>query len=375
MSIGQRIQQLRTQHHFTQQQLAQELHVTRQTISKWENDMSLPDMDMMLHICQYFEVELNDLLGIEKEKIDEVTLNDIYSQMTLYQDHLKKENKKKNYFNSLLIVLTVISLCLSLFMFNKIKKYDDMFNQYQKSNQNIAIHDQRLIHNLKNEDYFLNVSDKTYMRVLSCDLSQEILELEYQFALSSYQDQTTVFIEISNGHHEKQYELQKKDNNMFVFHQTIPLDNYEMTLIIHDGHGQKTNIALHDEKGHSCTDYLSYYVSHLVTLMLPMDKDGKSQLNQLVYEPQIIEGVKGKLKKGHLSILIKNDDDINEYHTISLDKKKTTTLYKTLPVNEKLLVEFIYEFKHGDNCGHQIWLTPVPAYLTLTDTNHELIIY
>ena len=81
------------------------------------------------------------------------------------------------------------------------------------------------------------------------------------------------------------------------------------------------------------------------------------------------------MKKGHLSILIKNDDDINEYHTISLDKKKTTTLYKTLPVNEKLLVEFIYEFKHGDNCGHQIWLTPVPAYLTLTDTNHELIIY
>ena len=60
---------------------------------------------------------------------------------------------------------------------------------------------------------------------------------------------------------------------------------------------------------------------------------------------------------------------------ISLDKKKTIAFYKTLPVNEKLLVEFIYEFKHGDNCGHQIWLTPVPAYLTITNTNHDLIIY
>lgn len=43
MSIGERIAQLRKQHNISQQQLAQMMDVSRQAVSKWENDLSSPD--------------------------------------------------------------------------------------------------------------------------------------------------------------------------------------------------------------------------------------------------------------------------------------------------------------------------------------------
>ena len=67
MSIGKRLLSLRQQKGMSQEELANQLHVSRQTISKWESDLSLPDMKTMLDISDFFQISITELLGIEED--------------------------------------------------------------------------------------------------------------------------------------------------------------------------------------------------------------------------------------------------------------------------------------------------------------------
>ena len=60
-TIGSRIQTLRKEKHLTQEQLAQQLHVTRQAVSNWENSKTQPDLDMLK--------SLSDVLGVSPEEL------------------------------------------------------------------------------------------------------------------------------------------------------------------------------------------------------------------------------------------------------------------------------------------------------------------
>ena len=54
---------LRKMHHMTQEALAEQLGITRQTLSKWETGESLPDIEKCMQIAQIFETTLDDLTG------------------------------------------------------------------------------------------------------------------------------------------------------------------------------------------------------------------------------------------------------------------------------------------------------------------------
>ena len=68
MKFGERLLELRKQHHMTQEDLANQIHVTRQTISKWELDMTVPDMDILIDLSQLFQVSIDELVGNEENK-------------------------------------------------------------------------------------------------------------------------------------------------------------------------------------------------------------------------------------------------------------------------------------------------------------------
>lgn len=62
MALGQRVQMLRTAAGWSQEQLAEQLAVTRQTVSKWERDLSTPDVDALLLLSDLFEISLDELV-------------------------------------------------------------------------------------------------------------------------------------------------------------------------------------------------------------------------------------------------------------------------------------------------------------------------
>ena len=66
--LSERIKTLRKKKGMSQEKLALELHVVRQIISKWENALSVPDADELIHLANVPEVSVNSLLGVEEKE-------------------------------------------------------------------------------------------------------------------------------------------------------------------------------------------------------------------------------------------------------------------------------------------------------------------
>lgn len=70
MSLGERLLELRKSKHLSQEELADKLNVTRQTISKWETDQSTPDFDKIMPLCELYGITSDELLtGIKDDKV------------------------------------------------------------------------------------------------------------------------------------------------------------------------------------------------------------------------------------------------------------------------------------------------------------------
>lgn len=72
MDIGEKIFELRKLKNLSQEEVAEKLNVTRQTVSKWETNQSTPDFDKIVPLCELFEISTDELLtGKKIEKKDE----------------------------------------------------------------------------------------------------------------------------------------------------------------------------------------------------------------------------------------------------------------------------------------------------------------
>lgn len=61
-NIGEKIKKLRKLNNLSQEELARSLHTSRQTVSRWETNRSIPDIDMLEKVASVFEIEIQDLL-------------------------------------------------------------------------------------------------------------------------------------------------------------------------------------------------------------------------------------------------------------------------------------------------------------------------
>jgi len=66
MTLGERIYYFRTSKNLSQLELAEVLDVSRQSVSKWETDASVPDLDKLVKLCDLFGVSMDELVrGVE----------------------------------------------------------------------------------------------------------------------------------------------------------------------------------------------------------------------------------------------------------------------------------------------------------------------
>ena len=102
--IGKFIATLRKEQNLTQMQLAEKLGITDRAVSKWERGKSLPDVSVMLELCELLHIEVGDLLNgerIMKDNYDE-------QQEQLLLDMAKDlEKKTKVIWNAMWIIMTV----------------------------------------------------------------------------------------------------------------------------------------------------------------------------------------------------------------------------------------------------------------------------
>lgn len=108
--LKENIKSLRKRKGLSQEELAIKLNVVRQTISKWEQGLSVPDSEMLIKISEIFEVSVSTLLGenIPESKVDDLKTISEKLEIINLQLLQRRNNKRK------VIHWLLISLCASL---------------------------------------------------------------------------------------------------------------------------------------------------------------------------------------------------------------------------------------------------------------------
>ena len=105
MEFSEKLQKLRTQRNLTQEQLANQLFVSRTAISKWETGRGTPNLDSLQAIAKLFGVSLDELLSTEEVVV-----------------MAKNENKRNTeqilcYIDSVLNLMSVFGFLLPMYKF------------------------------------------------------------------------------------------------------------------------------------------------------------------------------------------------------------------------------------------------------------------
>lgn len=111
MSLGNNLVNLRKQKGWSQDELADNLNLSRQAISKWENDLSMPDVDNVKKISRVFSVGIDELLNNEVPKDKAVALD------------IKKQDKKDKIIN---LIKTIILALVIIYFINVIYKFTSL---------------------------------------------------------------------------------------------------------------------------------------------------------------------------------------------------------------------------------------------------------
>ena len=68
MILADKIMNLRKKAGWSQEELAERLDISRQSVSKWETDSAIPDIEKLKLLAEIFEVSITELLGMECEE-------------------------------------------------------------------------------------------------------------------------------------------------------------------------------------------------------------------------------------------------------------------------------------------------------------------
>ena len=90
--FGENLKTLRKQKGFSQEELAARLHVVRQTISKWEKNLSVPAAGTLIRLAEILEVPVSELLGAKIE--NENTASDVAEQLSRINEQLAIKNRR-----------------------------------------------------------------------------------------------------------------------------------------------------------------------------------------------------------------------------------------------------------------------------------------
>ena len=112
--LSERIKTLRKKKGMSQEELALSVHVVRQTISKWENALSVPDADELIHLAKALEVSVNSLLGMEEK--ESLVYEDLVNELARVNEELagmceqERLVKQANRIRGKILFLVIISL-------------------------------------------------------------------------------------------------------------------------------------------------------------------------------------------------------------------------------------------------------------------------
>ena len=152
MSLGNKILNLRKNKNLTQEQLAELLNVTRQTISKWELDETSPDIKQSKEISKLFNISLDELVdnNIQDVLIEKVSNTEKLAGIVI---------QILKVIGSLLLIW--ILLCIIAFIFFTAFKKEPAISSHVK--------EATISCSIEKNDYLISIGSDGYFNCSNCD--------------------------------------------------------------------------------------------------------------------------------------------------------------------------------------------------------------
>ncbi len=106
IKTGKFIAQMRKEKSLTQRELADTLCISDKTVSKWENGKGMPEVSLMMPLCEALDITANELLSGERLSQDDYIRKAEENIMTLVKE--REESKKKIILSAIVAVITII---------------------------------------------------------------------------------------------------------------------------------------------------------------------------------------------------------------------------------------------------------------------------
>ena len=119
--LNENIKAIRKSKGLSQQELAVKLHVVRQTISKWEQGLSVPDSDMLLSLSEALETPVSTLLGetVMESKVDDLkAIAEKLEVINLQLAHKKTTRRKILHWLLISLCVIIVTIFAILFICN-----------------------------------------------------------------------------------------------------------------------------------------------------------------------------------------------------------------------------------------------------------------
>lgn len=215
MRFDENLRILRKEKDYSQEYLAEKLGVTRQTISKWENGTAMPDLKKLIELADFFEVSMDDLLGLDyktinpESNIDSGSCNDYNEAEAILANRYTNEliHSARNQIDSktkvLSIFLAVVSIAFVISVISFSGKISSLENQINGLNASYAYLSERI-----NSDGSQNYDGDDYydieVTILKTDSETPyVVQAELKYAPSSYPKNSKIY-----------YLLPKKDGGV-----------------------------------------------------------------------------------------------------------------------------------------------------------------
>ena len=108
MELGNQIKKYRNQLNMSQDELAEKIYVTRQTISNWENEKNYPDVHSLLRLSSLFGVSVDELIKGDLEMMKETIKGQSYAE-----EDIKRFNRDGAIFTVLMIAMVILPVPLA----------------------------------------------------------------------------------------------------------------------------------------------------------------------------------------------------------------------------------------------------------------------
>ena len=117
MNIGNSLFQARKKCGLSQEEVAEKLGVSRQTVSKWEQGLSVPDSEMLISLSKVLDIPVNVLLEQNLHTENELEIKDLSLRLEAINVYLaQKEKSRKKRYQKLLILLCVLVVLIFGFL-------------------------------------------------------------------------------------------------------------------------------------------------------------------------------------------------------------------------------------------------------------------